>query len=617
MRLAVLTLLATTALASPALSGEVNPGESIQAEIDRVKAAGGGTVSVRKGTYNESIRLQGSNVKLVSADGVGAAKIVSGGTAVYFHGGTGNEIRGFEIEAGENGIQVGGTVSDYASNYVIAENRITKAGLDGIKFHQLKNSRVEGNLVENAGMISGNSNRDVPFDMVAVEDSEFIGNAANNSQGDTCLMMKGGTRRVTVSGNVLKGCEDSIHVGGKTDDKFEAPGSDGRQAYQNIITGNELCGRNPVYLFDGEEKRRDNTLADNACSGNIVGPTMTGYVSQTQSAEGRKFQEAIERSGSRGHTAASIARGFEANGWAVSTATVQAILDGTMTGQEAMESGRIAPLTSTNGGAGTGGGGTPRDNGQPYFGQSISLSSIPGVTCGVGQGISGAAGAASAVWSFFGGGDATALLQVAQQGQLITANACAFANLQTQLRMLWMQVQNLKNINLNTFQGTISGLYQVRALVGRVDGTTYNINRVGAVLNQHYPNAYEGRTNQDVLNQHIIWQNASRDAVEESWRIQSQIMQHRQMIEKNITEQVNALDTAPGIVGAQQATGHLITTLIQQAANMETASIAHYRVMEQQVMKEQAEEQNAEEMHKRRSQDWGYMGETDIYEGFR
>jgi hypothetical protein len=34
-------------------------------------------------------------------------------------------------------------------------------------------------------------------------------------------------------------------------------------------------------------------------------------------------------------------------------------------------------------------------------------------------------------------------------------------------------------------------------------------------------------------------------------------------------------------------------------------------------MKEQAEEQNAEEMHKRRSQDWGYMGETEIYEGFR
>jgi P-type conjugative transfer protein TrbJ len=623
MRLVALTLLATTALASPAISGEVNPGESIQAEIDRVKAAGGGTVSVRRGTYHESITLQGSNVKLISADGSGAAKIVSSGTAIYFFGGSGNEIRGFEIEAGSNGngIQAGGNVSDYASNYIIADNRITTAGEDGIKLHQLKGSRIEGNLVDNAGMKPGNSNRDTPYDMVAVEDTKFIGNAANNSQGDTCLMMKGGTRRVTVSGNVLKGCKETIHVGGIGDDKFSAPGWDNRQAYDNVITGNELCGETPFRLFAGEEKRRDNTISNNACSGKSVGPTMTGFSSEIQTAEGRKFEEAIKRSGAQGHTASAIAEGFALNGWGISESTVEAIIAETMTGQQALDAGLITPVAS--GVSGTGGqtqnnnSGSRRDSGDSYFGGKISLSSIPGATCAAGNAAAGAAGAAGAVWSFFTGGEATSLLQVAQQIQLYTANACAFANLQLQLRMLWIQIQNLKNIDLTTFYGTIAALHQVRALVGSVDGTTYHVNRVAEVMGSHFPDTYVGRTDEDVMNQHIIWEQTSRDSVAESWRIQSQIMQHRQLIEQNVTEQVNALDTAPGIVGAQQATGHLITTLIQQAANMETASIAHYRAMEQNIMKEQAEDQNEREMYERRSRDWGNQGTTEIFEGFR
>lgn len=274
MRLLIGVSMLALAVALPAQAAtiEVRPGQSIGAALKQAKA--GDTVAVRAGTYNETIYARVSGVKLVSADGAGAAKIVSSGTPIFLQGGSNNEIRGFRLVAGAggNGIQVGGTVSDYASGYVVSDNIIESAGEDGIKVHQARGFTIEGNTIERSGLKPGNSNRDGGIDFVAVTGSKLVANEVLGSNGDTCMMLKGGSSSNTISDNTFTGCKDSIHVGGLTKDQFAA---DNREAYNNTITGNQLCGTNAVYMFDGEKRRKDNTLGNNSCDGAQVGPTAT------------------------------------------------------------------------------------------------------------------------------------------------------------------------------------------------------------------------------------------------------------------------------------------------------------------------------------------------------
>lgn len=278
MRLLIGVSLLALAAASPAQANtiEVRPGQSIQAALNRAKP--GDTVAVRAGTYRESISASVSGVKLVSVDGKGAAHIVSGGTPLFLQGGSNNEIRGFALTAGKggNGIQVGGTVSNFAEGYVVADNIIKNAGEDGIKVHQAKGFEFTGNVIENAGT-GGGSNHDGGIDFVAVQDSVVAGNTIVRTGGNSCLMLKGGTARNEITGNSFSGCKDAVHVGGLTTDKFMAPGAGGREAYGNVITDNNLCGGNTsVYLFDGEKRRGDNTVKGNACNGAADGLDITG-----------------------------------------------------------------------------------------------------------------------------------------------------------------------------------------------------------------------------------------------------------------------------------------------------------------------------------------------------
>lgn len=255
---------------------EVKPGQSIEAALNRAKP--GDTVAVRAGTYNESVSASVSGVKLVSVDGKGAAHIVSNGTPLFILGGSNNEIRGFALTAGKggNGLHVGGTVSNFAKGYVVADNIIKNAGEDGIKVHQATGFEFTGNVIENAGTGSG-GNHDGGIDFVAVKDSEVVGNTVVRTRGNSCLMLKGGTAHNEITGNNFSGCKDAVHVGGLTTDKFMAPGAGGKEAYGNVITDNNLCGSNTsVYLFDGEKRRQDNTIKGNACNGAGDGMDITG-----------------------------------------------------------------------------------------------------------------------------------------------------------------------------------------------------------------------------------------------------------------------------------------------------------------------------------------------------
>jgi hypothetical protein len=176
-----------------------------------------------------------------------------------------------------NGLQIGGTVSDFAWGYVVSDNIITNAGLDGIKVHQATGFTFQGNVIQNVGIGNG-GNHDGGIDFVAVTDSAVMGNAVVRTGGNSCLMLKGGTARNRISGNSFAGCKDAIHVGGLTDDQFMAPGAGGKEAYGNVIAGNKLCASGSgIRLFDGEQRRQDNEITGNSCAGvdvGTIGPTL-------------------------------------------------------------------------------------------------------------------------------------------------------------------------------------------------------------------------------------------------------------------------------------------------------------------------------------------------------
>jgi len=270
-------LLATTAAScTEGATIEVRPGQSIEAAIKRARP--GDTVAVRAGTYHESVYSHASGVKIISVDGKGAAHIVSAEkTALFIQGGSGNEIRGFRLTAGPrgNGLQVGGSIHNFASGYVVADNIIHDAGLDGIKVHQANDFTFTGNVIENAG--TGNAgNFDGGIDFVAVTDSKLEGNTIIRTGGNSCLMLKGGTARNIITGNSFSGCKDAIHLGGFT---FADPKPGVKEAYDNTITGNYLCASGMIFrLFPGEKARGDNAISGNNTSGNCHAASGGGSV---------------------------------------------------------------------------------------------------------------------------------------------------------------------------------------------------------------------------------------------------------------------------------------------------------------------------------------------------
>jgi len=239
-------------------------------------ATPGTDVMVKAGTYYGAVRIprsgeDGAPIRLISADGRGKARIVSDKTGLYGFGVKNVGVFGFHIVAGSegNGIQFGlsgkdtSDMSRYVRNLVIADNLVEGAGQDGIKLSQADSVFLYGNIVRNSGM-DRNSNGDGGIDMVAVNQSQIVGNIVDGTSGHTCLMMKGGSERNFITGNIMKGCErDGISVGGLTTGHWMRPGTDSEAKY-NTVVGNDIeAGRNGLLIYGAT----GNKVANNLCGG--------------------------------------------------------------------------------------------------------------------------------------------------------------------------------------------------------------------------------------------------------------------------------------------------------------------------------------------------------------
>src|SRR5690349_13419686 len=110
------------------------------------------------------------------------------------------------------------------------------------------------------------------------------------------------------------------------------------------------------------------------------------------------------------------------------------------------------------------GGGPTEYSGRASYGAAGVMPSA----CASASAVGNAAALGGTLGSIWGGGRATAPLQVVQWVQLVAQRVCLMEQLQVQLR-------NLMNTPLNTQGAILAALGQIRAILGTTDATVYDL----------------------------------------------------------------------------------------------------------------------------------------------
>jgi parallel beta-helix repeat protein len=209
-----------------------NPFGSIQHAIDLAQP--GTVIKVRGGTYQEALTLRKSGlpdapIKLVSADGIGAAEIKPVGNAEV-HAITGQAVQNWTISGfaitgtdtiGTYGINLvgrnngakssieDGFASELTANLVLQDNIITNWGIDGIHLGYVFNVEIIGNTVSGAheqgiDIVYGNRLVIANNEISAItRKPEWFGLDQRDYIGDAGIVVKAGSIDVQILNNVI------------------------------------------------------------------------------------------------------------------------------------------------------------------------------------------------------------------------------------------------------------------------------------------------------------------------------------------------------------------------------------------------------------------------------
>jgi P-type conjugative transfer protein TrbJ len=257
------------------------------------------------------------------------------------------------------------------------------------------------------------------------------------------------------------------------------------------------------------------------------------------------------------------------------------------------------------GGGGGDWGGEPDGEGEEAVNNVISNAGNFTGACSGTTGLSSAISAGAGIASIASGGRATAALQIAQQAQLIAQRICQTEQLMTML-------ENLKKTPLNTAGAIQSAMAQLRSMLGTTDATIYNQAAAMRAYGELYPNDMSDMTIEEVLGKTQEWREVAHEAVQESWRVQSAAVQAQEASSARVGQQLAAVQTAPGMLAAQQATAQLIGSLIGDTQAMQTVTMSHFRAVENQIAKSEAKTLQAEELHRRAMENLGANSTVEV-----
>ncbi|QQP94075.1 right-handed parallel beta-helix repeat-containing protein (plasmid) [Skermanella sp. TT6] len=548
-------LLAGTVLSTPVLAAtiEVRPGQSIQDAVNRAQA--GDEVVVDDGTYGAfEIRTNGISVR---ARNKGGAHVVATGNnqpAIAAYSQSDIAVRGFRLTSRNgDGVKIGGDASaPLAKNIVFEGNTTAYARLDGFKFFHADGITMRNNVVEMAGGggaagSAGNPNGDGGVDWVRVSNSLMEGNTVQRTNGWACAMIKNGSNNNRVVNNRFQNCEvNGIDMAAGSSGRSAAANTTGKTAFDNTIEGNVVEGGKGCAVKFGQ-KTSGNRLTDN-------------------DIDGRQCDKGTGNSG----LAAGADDEVGAGGGG----------DGDYGGEEEY----------------AGGGAEGGFLGTDYMGAGGGFSG--GCDATIANGASAGAAAFGVISSVTG--RATAGLQVAQQFQLLAQTLCDTEQTALQGEQLKAQTQMLRGMNMTTHADVLSTNQRLRSILtsGHLTGNPGTINRD---YQEVYPERFpEGTTYQEMAAARDAWDRRTRDALDESVRIENAVLVDQQRTLRRSAGLVQAGRASGGIRGEIQATNGLLNEVAGSLDNLITATTAHHRALKEENYRREAEMAAA----KRDSQDF-------------
>jgi hypothetical protein len=209
-------------------------------------------------------------------------------------------------------------------------------------------------------------------------------------------------------------------------------------------------------------------------------------------------------------------------------------------------------------------------------------------SCAGSGALSNAMAAAGAVVSIWGGGRATAPLQIAQQMQLVAQRICQTESLMAQLKML-------TGMDLRTADDVLTVLNRLEPML-RQGSMTLSGDELLRDLGADYPTIFKGDTFGRMKEQEIIWNDRTRNALDRKSQIENTVIRSQQEALKRSANIEQAGRSSGGIRGAQLATNALLNEMMGSLNNQMVAQVAHQRALSEVQYRQEAKREAANTM---------------------
>ena len=150
------------------------------------------------------------------------------------------------------------------------------------------------------------------------------------------------------------------------------------------------------------------------------------------------------------------------------------------------------------------------------------------------------------------------------------------------------QVTMLQKLGTDVTQPLAQISQQATQLLQQAQAIGYNSQNIGQQFQQLYPSNLSGSSLQQILQRYGSWQDNSRLTIQDSMRLQNQLVRDQPTTRNAVTSAVAASQSAAGQTAAIQATNQLLAALSGQLQGLQSILIAQARTQETILAQQQA-----------------------------
>lgn len=151
------------------------------------------------------------------------------------------------------------------------------------------------------------------------------------------------------------------------------------------------------------------------------------------------------------------------------------------------------------------------------------------------------------------------------------------AQLRNEAQMLINQAKHLSKLDVNAAAELNRILNEIAYLNNQAENVAYEVNRTRQLVKEHYPESYEGKSDDQLIEQAEEQWQISRRAYNASMVMQSKMVES---LEEDRVVMANLMNKSHGAVGelqASQSTNQLLALLIKQSMQAQQMQITQYR----------------------------------------